>query len=81
MLALSSFLSSLGWDASWAESFAPYACLVPGRVARVDRDRCGVLTEDGEVLADRQDDLPCTGDWVALRDLSARRLADWRGGP
>lgn len=90
MLALSSFLSSLGWDDSWAESFAPYAGLVPGRVSRVDRDRCGVLTEHGEISAGWQGDLPCAGDWVALRDLPdgrhqitailPRRTAFVRGG-
>ena len=90
MLALSSFPYSLGWDDSWAESFAPYAGLVPGRVARVDRDRCGVLTEHGEISAGWQGDLPCAGDWVALRDLPdgrhqitailPRRTAFVRGG-
>jgi len=90
VLALSSSLSSLGWDDSWAESFAPYAGLVPGRVARVDRDRCGVLTEHGEIPAGWQGGLPCTGDWVALRDLPdgrhqitailPRRTAFVRGG-
>lgn len=75
MLALSSSLSSLGWDDSWAECFAPYAGMVPGRVARVDRDRCVVLTDGGEVTAGWHGALPCTGDWVALRDLpDGRRL-------
>jgi ribosome biogenesis GTPase / thiamine phosphate phosphatase len=90
VLALSSSLSSLGWDDSWAEAFTPYAELVPGRVARVDRDRCGVLTEHGETSAGWQGDLPCAGDWVALRDLPdgrrqisailPRRTAFVRGG-
>lgn len=75
MLALSAHLLLLGWDDSWAECFAPYAGMVPGRVARVDRDRCGVLTDGGEVTAGWQGDLPCAGDWVALRDLpDGRRL-------
>ena len=63
MLALSSSpsLSTLGWDDSWAEAFAPHDDLVPGRVARVDRGRCDVLTEDGEIQAGWHGDLPCAG--------------------
>jgi ribosome biogenesis GTPase len=89
-LSRSSFLSSLGWDDSWAESFAPYDGLVPGRVVRVDRGRCGVLTEHGEVQAGWRHEPPCAGDWVALRGLPAgagqvaailpRRTAFVRGG-
>lgn len=89
MLALS-YLRLLGWDDSWAETFAPYAELTPGRVARVDRGRCAVLTDQGEVMASPQGDLPCAGDWVALRDLPdgrrvvaailPRRTALVRGG-
>jgi ribosome biogenesis GTPase len=83
-------LSSLGWDDSWAETFAPYADLVPGRVVRVDRGRCGVLTEDGDVQAGWQGEPPCAGDWVALRAVPGagrqvaavlpRRTAIVRGG-
>lgn len=60
-------LSSLGWDDSWAEAFTPYDQLTPGRVARVDRGRCTVLTETGETHATWRTDPPCVGDWVALR--------------
>ena len=92
MLALSSSpsLSTLGWDDSWAEAFAPHDDLVPGRVARVDRGRCDVLTEHGEIQAGWHGDLPCAGDWVALRGLPGdrhqvaailpRRTAFVRGG-
>jgi ribosome biogenesis GTPase len=83
-------LFSLGWDEAWAESFAPYADLAPGRVARVDRGRCDVLTEHGEIQAGWRGDLPCAGDWVALRGLPdgrhpvaailPRRTAFVRGG-
>ncbi len=62
-------LDSLGWDDSWSETFAPYGDLIPGRVARVDRGRGLVLTEDGEVHAAWQGEPPCAGDWVALRAL------------
>jgi len=82
---LSSSLSSLGWDASWAEAFAPHEDLVPGRVARVDRGRCDVLTEHGEIQAAWRGDPPCAGDWVALDGghvaaILPRRTAFVRGG-
>jgi ribosome biogenesis GTPase len=86
VLALSSpSLSSLGWDDSWAEAFAPYDGLLPGRMARVDRGRCDVLTEPGEVQAAWRGDPPCAGDWVALRGgqvaaILPRRTAFVRGG-
>jgi ribosome biogenesis GTPase len=86
VLALSSpSLSSLGWDDSWAEAFAPYDGLVPGRMARVDRGRCDVLTEHGEIQAAWRGDPPCTGDWVAVRGnhvaaILPRRTAFVRGG-
>ncbi|WP_255953666.1 ribosome small subunit-dependent GTPase A [Streptomyces odontomachi] len=64
-----------GWDTTWAAAFAPYAArgLVPGRVTRVDRGRCDVITADGTVHADTAFVTPkdplrvvCTGDWAAL---------------
>jgi len=89
-LSSSPSLSTLGWDDSWAEAFAPHDDLVPGRVARVDRGRCDVLTEHGEIQAGWHGDLPCAGDWVALRGLPGdrhqvaailpRRTAFVRGG-
>jgi ribosome biogenesis GTPase len=89
-LSLSSFLFSLGWDEAWAESFTPYAGLDPGRVARVDRGRCDVLTEHGEIQAAWRGEPPCAGDWAALRELPGgghqvaailpRRTAFVRGG-
>jgi ribosome biogenesis GTPase len=87
VLALSSSpLSSLGWDDSWAEAFTPYDGLVPGRVARVDRGRCDVLTEHGEIQAAWRCEPPCAGDWVALRGrnqvaaILPRRTVFVRGG-
>ena len=72
-------LDGLGWDDSWRELSS--ACAIdglPGRVTRVDRGVCTVLTVDGpvraslggavldEVAADARR-APCTGDWCLLR--------------
>lgn len=68
-------LTPYGWDEDWAAAFSPYAeqGLVPGRVVRVDRGQCDVITADGNVRADTAFVVPrdpmrivCTGDWVAL---------------
>ncbi|WP_030762743.1 ribosome small subunit-dependent GTPase A [Streptomyces griseus] len=70
-----SSLDAHGWDAGWAESFAPYAAqgLLPGRVVRVDRGQCDVATAHGVVRADTAFVTPhdplrvvCTGDWAAI---------------
>lgn len=68
-------LAPYGWDAQWEAEFAPYAedgCL-PGRVVRVDRGQCDVVTGDGVLRADTAFVTPhdplrvvCTGDWVAV---------------
>ncbi|MEV6418524.1 ribosome small subunit-dependent GTPase A [Streptomyces sp. NPDC051662] len=64
-----------GWDEGWEAEFAPYAerGLVPGRVVRVDRGQCDVVTPDGPVRADTEFVTPrdplrviCTGDWAAV---------------
>ncbi|WP_210584530.1 ribosome small subunit-dependent GTPase A [Streptomyces sp. GESEQ-35] len=64
-----------GWDADWEAAFAPYAeqGLLPGRVVRVDRGQCDVLTPVGAVRADTAFVTPhdplrvvCTGDWAAV---------------
>jgi ribosome biogenesis GTPase len=64
-----------GWDADWADAFAPLAAegLVAGRVIRVDRGQCDVITEGGVLRADTAFVTPhdplrvvCTGDWVAV---------------
>ncbi|OHV35377.1 ribosome small subunit-dependent GTPase A [Pseudofrankia sp. EUN1h] len=68
-------LTAYGWDAGWEDVFASYraAGLVPGRVTRVDRGACEVVTADGRswpATAPTGPDgprPPCTGDWVALR--------------
>ncbi|MEU1515918.1 ribosome small subunit-dependent GTPase A [Streptomyces sp. NPDC005811] len=68
-------LVALGWDEGWAAAFAPHAGLglLPGRVVRVDRGLCDVVTAAGTVRADTEFVVPhdpmkvvCTGDWVAL---------------
>ncbi len=82
-----------GWDDVWEADFAPYAArgLVPGRVVRVDRGMCDVVTAAGPVRADTEYVVPkdpmqvvCTGDWAAVdadgdpryvRELLPRRTA------
>ncbi|KKD06048.1 GTPase RsgA [Streptomyces sp. WM6386] len=68
-------LAPYGWDADWEAEFAPYAerGLLPGRVARVDRGLCDVITPAGMVRADTEFVVPrdpmkvvCTGDWAAV---------------
>lgn len=73
--SFSHHLAPYGWDADWEAEFAPYAeqGLLPGRVARVDRGLCDVITPAGLVRADTEFVVPrdpmkvvCTGDWVAV---------------
>ncbi|MFG2113841.1 ribosome small subunit-dependent GTPase A [Streptomyces sp. NPDC048718] len=68
-------LAAYGWDEEWAAAFAPYAAqgLLPGRVVRVDRGQCDVMTPEGLVRADTAFVTPhdplrviCTGDWAAV---------------
>ncbi len=68
-------LAPYGWDEGWESEFAPYAeqGLLPGRVVRVDRGQCDVVTTAGTVRADTEFVVPrdpmkvvCTGDWVAV---------------
>ena len=70
-----SALAPYGWDDAWADEFAPYDTegLLPGRVVRVDRGQCDVVTAGGIVRADTAFVTPhdpmrvvCTGDWVAV---------------
>ena len=73
-------LASLGWGAPFSDAYKRYARRGnrPGRVARVDRGLCTVITDDGTVragLAGRmlgivaRDPLamPSVGDWVVVR--------------
>jgi ribosome biogenesis GTPase / thiamine phosphate phosphatase len=64
-------LSSLGWDAFFAESFQPFSHThVAARVSRVDRGVVDCLTDGGSVRARVRpgDESPATGDWVAVVD-------------
>ncbi|MFI2380313.1 ribosome small subunit-dependent GTPase A [Streptomyces sp. NPDC018964] len=73
--SVSSALAPYGWDDAWADAFAPHAAegLLPGRVIRVDRGQCDVVTAGGTLRADTAFVTPhdplrvvCTGDWVAV---------------
>jgi ribosome biogenesis GTPase len=79
-------LSPLGWDDDFAAAYRPYARpdLRPARVTRVDRGVCAVLSEAGPERASVAGGLlnaalhnpvalPCTGDWVVLRDWPDQR--------
>ncbi|WP_413759452.1 ribosome small subunit-dependent GTPase A [Streptomyces sp. MMBL 11-3] len=68
-------LASYGWDDAWAAAFAPHLDrgLVPGRVVRVDRGQCDVVTAGGLVRVDTEFVTPndplrviCTGDWAVV---------------
>lgn len=68
-------LARYGWDEGWEAEFTPYAAqgLLPGRVVRVDRGQCDVVTAGGIVRADTEFVVPrdpmkvvCTGDWAAV---------------
>ncbi|SDJ61271.1 ribosome small subunit-dependent GTPase A [Streptomyces indicus] len=68
-------LTGYGWDTDWEAAFAPYAeqGLVVGRVVRVDRGLCDIVTAEGTLRADTalvtpRDPLKviCTGDWAVV---------------
>ena len=76
---LVSLLTGLGWNASWAAAFEPFAAgHVAGRIRSVHRGNFNVLTETGEYDAEpspklRQGkDRAVTGDWVALSPDGSR---------
>ena len=71
-------LAALGWDDAWAAHARELAADAVGRVSRVDRGVCTVISTDGALRASLGGDLldavahdateaPCTGDWVTLR--------------
>ena len=72
-------ISELGWSRCLSEDFRPYEeqGLVPARVVREERRHYQLVTEAGEVIAEvsgrlrhqagSREDLPATGDWVAVR--------------
>ena len=77
----SSALLALGWSASWEHAFRSVvddlSALEPGRVVASSREQLRVVAGDGEedavipgrllFAADSALELPCTGDWLALR--------------
>ncbi|MCJ1680136.1 ribosome small subunit-dependent GTPase A [Streptomyces sp. APSN-46.1] len=78
-------LAAYGWDEGWEAEFAPYAArgLVPGRVVRVDRGQCDIITADGTVRADTAFVTPhdplrviCTGDWAAVETAGNPRYVN-----
>ncbi|MFE2878111.1 ribosome small subunit-dependent GTPase A [Streptomyces roseus] len=75
-------LAPFGWDEAWEAEYAPYTGrdLVPGRVVRVDRGQCDVMTADGLVHADTAFVTPhdplrviCTGDWAVVEAAGSPR--------
>ncbi|MGD9904043.1 MAG: ribosome small subunit-dependent GTPase A [Vicinamibacterales bacterium] len=80
-------LAALGWDAAWAETFAPHAAegLVPARVAIEFNHLFRLYTGDGEVRAQHagrllhtaagRHALAAVGDWVAIRTRPQERTA------
>jgi ribosome biogenesis GTPase len=71
-------LETLGWDAGWAEAFAPHAAtgLRPARVVAVHRetsivrdaagDRPAAVSGTFRFAALARSDFPAVGDWVAI---------------
>jgi ribosome biogenesis GTPase len=80
-------LAALGWDAAWAEVFAPHAAegLVPARVAIEFNHLFRLYTGAGEVQAQHagrllhaaagRSALAAVGDWVAIRPREQERTA------
>ncbi|MBA2444297.1 MAG: ribosome small subunit-dependent GTPase A [Nocardioidaceae bacterium] len=75
-------LAELGWDGDWQNAFSSYADEASaGRIVRVDRSLCSVLTQAGLVRTSLGGDMleaistdptaaPCTGDWGVVRHWS-----------
>lgn len=75
-------LAAFGWSETLAAAFAPFAAagLVPGRAIGADREQLRVVTAAGDAsalvpgrllhAAGSAADLPCVGDWLALRPLA-----------
>ncbi len=71
-------IEALGWDAGWAETFAPHAARGhrPARVVAVHRDTAVIRDGDGDRSAQvsgafrfealAASDFPAVGDWVAI---------------
>ncbi len=75
-------LQDLGWNAFFADAFAPHEAngWIPARVAARHHGPCELLTARGRLgglPAGKLDDdeLPVVGDWVAVRPLDGERKA------
>jgi ribosome biogenesis GTPase len=75
-------LEELGWDAFFANAFAPYEQdnLIPARVSARHHGPCELFTELGPMggipsgkLSDEE--LPAVGDWVAVRPVPGEKKA------
>lgn len=80
-------LVHFGWDADWEAEFDALGDRVtPGRISRVERGECDVITDEGTVRAQSDSQraqsslAPVTGDWVALEETSdpGEDAAGWR---
>jgi ribosome biogenesis GTPase / thiamine phosphate phosphatase len=63
-------LAQLGWDERWAQTLAaePRPSLTPGRVSRIDRGVCTILTDTGPLRAATERAMAlAVGDWVTLQ--------------
>ena len=80
-------LTEIGWDARWAEAFAPFGTegLEPARVAIEFNHIFRLLTADGEIQAQHsgrllhraagRHELAAVGDWVAARRTPGEKSA------
>jgi ribosome biogenesis GTPase len=75
-------LQDLGWDAFFADAFAPHETdeVIPARVAARHHGPCELLTARGRLGGVpagklRDEDLPVVGDWVVARPLEGERKA------
>jgi ribosome biogenesis GTPase len=67
-------LAALGWDEGWASALAALAdpTLLPGRVSRVDRGLCTVMTGEAVVRVGAERGVEvAVGDWVAVGPVPA----------
>jgi len=67
-------LADLGWDEGWAQALAatPDPLLTPGRISRIDRGLCTVLTATGPQRVSTVSDVAvAVGDWVTVSPESA----------
>jgi ribosome biogenesis GTPase len=69
-------LHSYGWTPYWSDLFRQFAAddptLLPGRVTRVERGRCELITASGVQFASWRITPPALGDWVVLDPVSGR---------